>query len=89
ICAWHHGLETYRGFRLEGGPGQWRWVPPQDQAPHLLGEDLVEDLAEGLGEDLAGDLAGDTGPSRAGPGEDGGPAGTARLWDTGELGDTG
>lgn len=28
LCARHHDLKTYRGFRLEGGPGQWRFVAP-------------------------------------------------------------
>ena len=29
LCGHHHRLCTHRGFRLEGGPGQWRWVPPE------------------------------------------------------------
>ena len=28
LCRTHHRLKTYRGFRLDGGPGAWRWVPP-------------------------------------------------------------
>ncbi|HUY30202.1 MAG TPA: HNH endonuclease signature motif containing protein [Acidimicrobiales bacterium] len=29
ICRHHHHhLKTYRGYRLEGGPGDWRWLPP-------------------------------------------------------------
>jgi hypothetical protein len=28
--AEHHYLKTHRGYRLEGGPGAWRWVPPRD-----------------------------------------------------------
>ena len=29
LCGHHHRLRTHRGFRLEGGPGHWRWVPPE------------------------------------------------------------
>lgn len=28
LCSWHHHLKTYEGYRLEGGPGQWRWCGP-------------------------------------------------------------
>lgn len=28
LCRHHHQLRTHQGFQLEGGPGQWRWVPP-------------------------------------------------------------
>lgn len=28
LCAWHHHLKTYGGYRLEGGPGRWRWCRP-------------------------------------------------------------
>lgn len=28
ICPHHHDLKTYRGFTLTGGPGQWRFRPP-------------------------------------------------------------
>ena len=30
LCGHHHRLRTHRGFRLEGGPGHWCWVPPED-----------------------------------------------------------
>ena len=30
LCSWHHYLKTYKGFRVEGGPGEWRWIPPED-----------------------------------------------------------
>ena len=30
-CAGHHGQKTYKGARLEGRPGEWRWTgPPPD-----------------------------------------------------------
>ena len=32
LCRTHHRLKTYRGFRLDGGPGAWRWVPPTRRA---------------------------------------------------------
>jgi hypothetical protein len=28
LCRWHHYLRTYKGWRLEGEPGAWRWVLP-------------------------------------------------------------
>jgi hypothetical protein len=28
ICSVHHGLATHGGWRLLGGPGAWRWEPP-------------------------------------------------------------
>ena len=29
LCKFHHNLKTHKGFRLQGGPGNWRWVPPK------------------------------------------------------------
>jgi hypothetical protein len=28
VCGFHHDQATYEGYRLEGGPGAWRWVRP-------------------------------------------------------------
>jgi hypothetical protein len=28
LCKWHHYLKAYRGYRLLGPPGEWRWEPP-------------------------------------------------------------
>jgi hypothetical protein len=28
LCHRHHLDKTHRGYRLEGGPGRWRWVAP-------------------------------------------------------------
>jgi hypothetical protein len=28
LCPQHHDLKTYGGWRLEGGPGQWKWIAP-------------------------------------------------------------
>jgi hypothetical protein len=34
LCRWHHGLKSYGGYRLEGGPGHWYLEPPDhDQGP--------------------------------------------------------
>ncbi len=33
LCSHHHYLRTHRGFSLHGGPGRWRWEPPD----HPLG----------------------------------------------------
>jgi hypothetical protein len=29
MCKWHHYLRTYKGWRLEGEAGNWRWVGPR------------------------------------------------------------
>lgn len=36
LCRWHHYLKTHKGWRLEGGPGRWEWLPP----PQRPGPDL-------------------------------------------------
>ena len=39
LCPYHHHQKTYRGWRLEGGPGHWRFVgpdPPASQHPEHL-----------------------------------------------------
>ena len=28
LCSWHHGLATYEGWALGGGPGSWTWNEP-------------------------------------------------------------
>jgi hypothetical protein len=28
LCPEHHDLKTFGGFRLEGGPGRWKWIAP-------------------------------------------------------------
>jgi hypothetical protein len=33
ICAHHHDLKTHRGFVLSGGPGHWRFDPPEAPRP--------------------------------------------------------
>jgi hypothetical protein len=33
LCRWHHHLKTYAGYRLEGGPGHWRWLAPDGSPP--------------------------------------------------------
>jgi hypothetical protein len=29
LCAMHHRMKTYDGYRLLGGPGKWEWLPPE------------------------------------------------------------
>ena len=33
LCVHHHHLKTHDGWRIEGGPGQWRFLPPEDPDP--------------------------------------------------------
>jgi hypothetical protein len=30
VCGPHHAMKTNAGWRLAGGPGRWRWLPPKD-----------------------------------------------------------
>jgi hypothetical protein len=36
LCAWHHHLKTFQGYRLSGSPGAWEWSAPDDETSHLL-----------------------------------------------------
>jgi hypothetical protein len=33
LCHHHHYLRHHKGFRLEGGPGDWQWLPPENPPP--------------------------------------------------------
>jgi hypothetical protein len=33
LCSSHHRLKTRTGWRLRGGPGRWRWLPPRPLPP--------------------------------------------------------
>jgi 5-methylcytosine-specific restriction endonuclease McrA len=33
LCRYHHRLKTVSGFRIEGGPGTWRWIVPSGAGP--------------------------------------------------------
>jgi hypothetical protein len=33
LCSRHHYLRHHKGFRLEGGPGTWQWLPPEKPPP--------------------------------------------------------
>ena len=33
LCSRHHYLRHHQGFRLEGGPGTWQWLPPEKPPP--------------------------------------------------------
>ena len=35
LCSWHHHLKTHSGYRIEGGPGHWRWIAPERAPPDL------------------------------------------------------
>jgi len=37
LCRMHHGLKTQQGYRIEGGPGTWRWLPPPEASPPVPG----------------------------------------------------
>jgi hypothetical protein len=28
LCRMHHAMKSQEGYRIEGGPGKWRWIPP-------------------------------------------------------------
>jgi hypothetical protein len=30
LCVEHHKLKTHGGWRIEGGPGHWRWIAPKN-----------------------------------------------------------
>jgi hypothetical protein len=30
VCHWHHLIITHRGWRIEGGPGEWVWLSPDE-----------------------------------------------------------
>lgn len=30
VCHWHHLIITHRGWRIEGGPGEWVWISPDE-----------------------------------------------------------
>lgn len=48
LCAPHHRLKTRTGWRIEGGPGRWRWLAPRRQARGLRrGSPLVGELRVG------------------------------------------
>jgi hypothetical protein len=32
ICKYHHAQKTYGGWKIDGGPGQWRWIGPDDKS---------------------------------------------------------
>jgi hypothetical protein len=29
LCPFHHYLKTFCGYTYAGGPGTWRWIPPE------------------------------------------------------------
>ena len=31
LCRWHHYMKTFLGYTYSGGPGTWRWIPPENR----------------------------------------------------------
>jgi hypothetical protein len=42
LCSWHHSQKTNHGWKLEGGPGHWRFYKP-DRAANSDPESQVTD----------------------------------------------
>ena len=66
LCKFHHYLRTYKGWRLEGEPGEWRWAGPGsstttgDGAPFEWGDQTDHEC----GARSAAGKGGGGGPSR-------------------------
>lgn len=35
LCPWHHHQKTFLGYTYNGGPGTWRWIPPENRDEDL------------------------------------------------------
>lgn len=35
LCRWHHYMKTFLGYTYSGGPGTWRWIPPENRDEDL------------------------------------------------------
>ena len=35
LCRWHHYMKTFLGYTYSGGPGAWRWIPPENRDEDL------------------------------------------------------
>lgn len=35
LCKWHHHQKTFSGYTYRGGPGNWEWIPPENQDEDL------------------------------------------------------
>jgi len=35
LCPWHHYMKTFLGYTYSGGPGNWRWIPPENRDEDL------------------------------------------------------
>jgi hypothetical protein len=71
ICRFHHFLRHHAGFRLEGGPGRWRWI-----APHG-GVGPFDEPIESASSDGGGSPRHAGTPGRGAPPETGPPPGPA------------
>jgi hypothetical protein len=36
ICRFHHYLKTFAGYTYRGGPGTWKWIPPETRDVDLV-----------------------------------------------------
>ncbi len=43
LCGRHHYMRHHKGFRLEGGPGTWQWLPPEKPPPRTTTTDDPDD----------------------------------------------
>jgi hypothetical protein len=57
LCSWHHYNRTHKGWRLEGGPGYWRFVAPgsardksTDKSPDNSPDGASHESGDGDGE---------------------------------------
>jgi hypothetical protein len=59
LCAFHHDQKTFRGWVLDGGPGQWNFYKPDRAAETEAAEaDAAADVAGADGESGVPDTAG-------------------------------
>jgi hypothetical protein len=42
LCKWHHAQKTHHGWRLTGGPGEWRWIRDSSARGRSRQRSLVE-----------------------------------------------
>ena len=43
LCGRHHYMRHHKGFRLEGGPNTWQWLPPEKPPPRTTTTDDPDD----------------------------------------------
>jgi Domain of unknown function (DUF222) len=60
LCHFHHAQKTYQGYRLEGTPGQWRWLKPDD-SPVSADRSTVPPQRNAVPNDATGHMAATSG----------------------------